>query len=230
MAQELMSWFLMVAKKMETLICCVERVNGAFPQILAGVVMLWCAVIGTATSTYASDPTVVVKETINEVIRLVKDNELKKPTQVSQRRMLIEQAIGKHFSFSEMAKRSLAAHWKDRCENERQEFVQLFQTLLSKTYAGKIETYSGEEVQYLKERRKNSFAEVQTKVISQQTEISLDYRLIQKDTTWFVYDVVVNGVSLIKNYRSQFARIIHRSSYEELVTTLREKSSEITAP
>jgi phospholipid transport system substrate-binding protein len=175
-------------------------------------------------------PTVVVKETIDEVIKLVTDEELKKAAQVSQRRILIEKAIGKNVSFSEMAKRSLAREWKGRNEDERQEFVQLFQTLLSKTYAGKIETYSGEEVQYLKERRKNSFAEVQTKIISPQTEISLDYRLLQKDNTWFVYDVVVNGVSLVKNYRSQFARIIHRSSYEELVAILRDKSTAITAP
>ena len=175
-------------------------------------------------------PTVIVKETIDEVIRLVTDEELKKAAQVSQRRILIEKAIGKNFSFSEMAKRSLAREWKGRNEDERQEFVKLFQTLLSKTYAGKIETYSGEEVQYLKERRKNSFAEVQTKIISPQTEISLDYRLLQKDNTWFVYDVVVNGVSLVKNYRSQFARIIHRSSYEELVAILRDKSTAITAP
>ena len=129
-----------------------------------------------------------------------------------------------------MSKRSLATHWKSRSDEERQEFVRLFQALLSKTYAGKIENYSGEEVRYLKERRKNSYAEVQTKIISPKTEVSLDYRLLLKDDIWWVYDVVVNGVSLVKNYRSQFARIIHRSSYEDLVATLREKSSEITAP
>ena len=172
----------------------------------------------------------VVKETIDEVMRLVTDEELKKPDQVSHRRILLEEAIGQHFSFSELAKRSLAAQWKSRSEEEQKEFVRLFQALLSKTYAGKIENYSEEEILYLKERRKNSYAEVQTKIISPKTEVSLDYRLLLKDGRWQVYDVLVNGVSLVKNYRSQFARIIHRSSYEDLVTTLREKSSEITAP
>jgi phospholipid transport system substrate-binding protein len=191
--------------------------------------MWWC-VIGTAFAEDVADPIVVVKETIDEVMRLVTDEELKKPEQLQYRRILLEEAIGQHFSFSEMAKRSLAAHWKSRGEEERKEFVRLFQSLLSKTYAGKIENYLGEEVRYLKEWRKNSYAEVQTKIISPKTEISLNYRLLWKDDIWWVYDVVVNGVSLVKNYRSQFARIIHRSSYEDLVTTLREKSGEITAP
>ena len=198
-------------------------------QISLCVIMWWC-VIGTAFAEDVAGPTVVVKETIDEVMRLVTDEELKKPDQVSHRRILLEEAIGQHFSFSELAKRSLAAHWKSRSEEEQKEFVRLFQALLSKTYAGNIENYSEEEVLYLKERRKNSYAEVQTKIISPKTEASLDYRLLLKDGRWWVYDVVVNGVSLVKNYRSQFARIIHRSSYEDLVTTLREKSGEITAP
>lgn len=198
-------------------------------QVSVCLIMWWC-VIGTAFAEGVANPTVVVKETIDEVLRLVTDEELKNPEQLPHRRILLEEAIGQHFSFSEMSKRSLAKHWKSRSDEERQEFVRLFQALLSKTYAGKIENYSGEEVRYLKERRKNSYAEVQTKIISPKTEVSLDYRLLLKDDIWWVYDVVVNGVSLVKNYRSQFARIIHRSSYEDLVTTLREKSSEITAP
>ena len=175
-------------------------------------------------------PTAVVKHTIDEVIRLVTDETLKVPDQASHRRQLLEETIGTLFDFEEMAKRSLAAHWKGRGEDDHHEFVNLFRTLLANTYAGKIENYSGETVNYLKERLKDGYAEVQTKIVSPKTEISLDYRLIVKDGTWHVYDVVVNGVSLVKNYRSQFERIIHRSSYEDLVITLRDKSNEITAP
>ena len=175
-------------------------------------------------------PTVVVKGTIDEVIHLVTDKGLKKPDQAAHRRELLEETVGKLFNFEEMAKRSLAAHWKHRSEADHQEFVPLFQALLSKTYAGKIENYSGEKVQYLKERLQDSFAEVQTTIVSPKTEISLDYRLLLKDGKWWVYDVVVDGVSLVKNYRVQFDRIIRDSSYEELVKTLREKSSDITAP
>jgi phospholipid transport system substrate-binding protein len=192
---------------------------------LSLVFLLWvCLALGVEA------PTVVVKNTIDEVIRLVTDEKLKAPDQASHRRELLEETIGSKFDFEEMAKRSLAAHWKSRNANEHQEFVTLFRKLLSKTYAGKIENYSGETVHYLKERLKDGYAEVQTNMDSAKTEISLDYRLILKGRHWRVYDVVVNGVSLVKNYRSQFARIIQRSSYEELVTTLREKSSEITDP
>ena len=175
-------------------------------------------------------PTSVVRGTIDEVIRLVTDDGLKKPDKTARRRKLLEETIGQHFDFEEMAKRSLATHWRNRSELEHQEFVSLFQSLLSKTYAGKIENYSGEKVQYHKERLKDSFAEVQTTIVSQKTQISLDYRLILKDGNWRVYDVVVDGVSLVKNYRVQFDRIIRDSSYEELVRTLREKSSDLTAP
>jgi len=190
--------------------------------------LLWIIVSSMAIG--VEPPTVVVRGTIDEVIRLVTDEGLKKPDQAARRRELLEETIGQHFDFEEMAKRSLAAHWRNRSEAEHQEFVQLFQTLLSKTYAGKIENYSGEKVQYLKERLRDSYAEVQTTIVSQKTEISLDYRLILKDGNWRVYDVVVDGVSLVKNYRVQFDRIIRDSSYEELVKTLREKSSDITAP
>ena len=194
------------------------------------ILVLWCCMVATASAEDAADPTFVVKKTIDEVIRLVTDEELKKPEQLSRRRILLEEAIGQHFSFSEMAKRSLAAHWKRHSQEERQEFVRLFQSLLSKTYAGKIENFSGEEIRYLKERRKNSYAEVQTQIISPKMEVALYYRLIKKDGTWWVYDVVVDGVSLVKSYRSQFSRIIRRSSYADLVTILREKSQEITTP
>ena len=214
----------------QTFVVSIRYMRVTLLQISLCVGMFGFCVMGTAAAAEVADPTVVVKETIDEVLRLVTDEELKNPEQLPHRRILLEEAIGQHFSFSEMSKRSLAKHWKSRSDEERQEFVRLFQALLSKTYAGKIENYSGEEVRYLKERRKNSYAEVQTKIISPKMEVSLDYRLLWKDDIWWVYDVVVNGVSLVKNYRSQFARIIHRSSYEELVTTLREKSSEITAP
>jgi phospholipid transport system substrate-binding protein len=191
-------------------------------------VLIAFSVVSVALS--VESPTVVVRGTIDEVIRLVSDEVLKTPDQATYRRQLLEEIIGQHFDFEEMAKRSLAAHWRNQSAAEHQEFATLFQSLLSKTYAGKIENYSGEKVQYLKERLKDSYAEVQTTIVSNKTEISLDYRLLLKDGNWRVYDVVVDGVSLVKNYRVQFDRIIRDSSYEELVKTLRDKSGDITAP
>lgn len=198
--------------------------------ISLGVPFVLMALTVASVTLDVEAPTVVVRGTIDEIIRLVSDEGLKTPDQATHRRQLLEEIIGQHFDFEEMAKRSLAAHWRNRSEAEHQEFATLFQSLLSKTYAGKIENYSGEKVQYLKERLKDSFAEVQTTIASNKTEISLDYRLLLKDGNWRVYDVVVDGVSLVKNYRVQFDRIIRDSSYEELVKTLRDKSGDITAP
>ncbi len=107
---------------------------------------------------------------------------------------------------------------------ERQEFVELFKAFLSDRYAAKIEGYSGEEVSYLEERMANGFAEVQTRLRSTKVEIGMDYRLHQKSGRWFAYDIIVDGVGLVRNYRSQFAKIIHEDSYQELVHRLRERT------
>jgi phospholipid transport system substrate-binding protein len=172
----------------------------------------------------ATSATESMKTTVNEVIRLLEDKELKKPGRAEERRKQLEKVIGDRFSYDEMAKRALGAQWTKLKDQERQEFVELFQRLLSNSYAGKIEGYSGEQVQYLNERLKDGYAEVKTKVTSGKAEIPLDYRLVSKAGDWRVYDVVVDGISLVSNYRGQFAKIIRSSSYEDLVDKLRNKS------
>ncbi|TAJ25553.1 MAG: ABC transporter substrate-binding protein [Nitrospirae bacterium] len=185
---------------------------------------------GGAPATAAETPTEAVRSTVNEVIRLLSDEELKQPAQSEKRRKLVEEAVGQRFDYEELAKRSLAAQWTKLSQAERQEFVDLFKSLLSNTYGDKIEGYAGEQVHYLKERLEGAYAEVQTKVSSNKTDMPLDYRLLNKSGDWRVYDVVVDGVSLVKNYRGQFERIIKTESYAALVEKLRKKSSDIKAP
>ena len=188
-------------------------------------------ILATAATAIASEPpTETVKRTINEVIGLLTDEALKKPSQTARRRKLIEEAVGKRFDYEEMTKWSLAAQWNKLSKSEKQEFVQLFQALLSNSYANKIEGYSGEQVHYLKELVDGAYAEVRTKIVSTKSEFPVDYRLVNQSGDWRVYDVVIDGVSLVKNYRSQFQRIIHSSSYRELVEKLRKKSADIKAP
>ena len=98
------------------------------------------------------------------------------------------------------------------------------------TYADKIESYSGEGVQYINERTEKDYAEVRTKVLTGKTEIPLDYRLLNKGSVWRVYDVVVDGVSLVNNYRGQFTKILRTSSYADLIDQLRKKSDKIKSP
>lgn len=187
---------------------------------LAAVIVL----VGGASAEPGGAATEAVRSTINEVIRTLKDVELKKAGRAEERRLLLEKVIGDRFNYEEMSRRTLGAQWNKLSDQERQEFVDLFKGLLSGTYADKIEGYSGEQVHYLNERLEADYAEVRTKVASDKTEIPLDYRLLNKSGDWRVYDVVVDGVSLVNNYRSQFTKIIRESSYADLLEKLREKS------
>lgn len=169
-------------------------------------------------------PTQAVKETIDKVLAVLGDQGLKDSTRETERRDKLEAIIGQRFDYEEMAKRTLAAEWKNISAEKQQEFVALFQQFLSQSYAGNIDGYAGEKVEYLKERLKGDFAEVQTKVVSPKVQIPLDYRLLKKNEKWGVYDVIIDGVSLTKNYRGQFSRIIKSSSFDGLLDKLRSKT------
>jgi phospholipid transport system substrate-binding protein len=123
-----------------------------------------------------------------------------------------------------MARRSLARHWKKRTNEEKQEFVALYANLLERTYMNRIENYSGEKVTYDGERIEGNYSLVNITVYtSQDLEIPVQYRLKKRGSDWLIYDVLVEGVSLINNYRQQFNDIILKSSYEDLVEQLRKK-------
>ncbi len=192
--------------------------------------LLWFGTVSVSGIARAS-VTDEVKQTVDEVVRIVSDKELKKPQNEKKRRQELKAAIGKIFDYTEMAKRSLARHWKERSPAERKEFVQLFEILLENSYAGKIESYNQERIVYLKESVEGEYAEVKSKVVTpKRDEYALDYRLLNEGGKWMVYDVVIEGVSLVSNYRSQFNRIIAGHGYNELLKKLRTKSEEITAP
>ncbi|HEX8960931.1 MAG TPA: ABC transporter substrate-binding protein [Geobacteraceae bacterium] len=194
------------------------------------VLFFWSVALTVPSSARAS-VTDEVKRTVDEVVRIVSDKELKKPQNEKKRRRELKAAIARIFDYTEMAKRSLATHWKERSPAERKEFVQLFETLLENSYAGKIESYNQEQIVYLKESVEGEYAEVKSKVVTpKRDEYALDYRLLNEGGRWMVYDVVIEGVSLVSNYRSQFNRIISGQGYNELVKKLRAKSEEITAP
>jgi phospholipid transport system substrate-binding protein len=142
----------------------------------------------------------------------------------------LEQVVGDRFDYQEMSRRAMGAPWNQLADKDKQEFVALFKTLLTNSYADKIESYSGEGVQYISERTEKDYAEVRTKVLTGKIEIPLDYRLLNKGTDWRVYDVVVDGVSLVNNYRGQFSKILRSSTYADLVDQLRKKSDRIKAP
>ena len=169
-------------------------------------------------------PTAAVRATLTAVFHILEDPNLKDPAKLMPRRRKLEEVIAERFDYSEMSKRALAANWTPLTMEQRKEFVDLFKSFLSDRYAGKIEGYSGEKVQYLSERLEGQYAEVRTKLVSSKVDIPMDYRLINKDGRWYAYDIIADGVSLVKNYRSQFDKIIRSGSYEELTTRLRNRS------
>lgn len=167
-----------------------------------------------------------VRETVSRILRILEDPALKNPAQQAQRRRMLEEIAADRFDYAEMSKRVLGANWRPLTEAQRKEFVEVYKSFLSDKYAGRIDDYTGQKqaVSYLSERIEGSYAEVRTELRSDKTTLPMDYRLLLKDGRWSAYDIIIEGVSLVSNYRSQFQKIIRESSYEELINKLRARS------
>jgi phospholipid transport system substrate-binding protein len=173
----------------------------------------------------AGEATDQVKQTVDAVMDVLNNKELKKPEKKELREKNIREIVTKRFDFEEMAKRSLALNWNKRTPEEKKEFVALFSDLLENTYVKKIERYENEKVVYLDEKITGQYAVVRTKIVKpQEAEVPVEYRIFKKADKWEVYDIIVEGVSLVNNYRSQFSQIIRSGSYEELVKKLKSKT------
>jgi len=176
----------------------------------------------------AISPKEQIKKTVDNVISILKDPKYKGEKNSHQRRTALRNEIGKVLDFEEMAKRSLGVYWKERTPQEKKEFVDLYKDLLIRSYSGKIESYTDEEIIYTDERIENGkYAEVKTKIITKdKKEIPIDYKLYFNGKEWKVYDLVIEGVSLVSNYRSQFNKIIRNHSYQDLVKRMKIKQAE----
>ena len=162
-----------------------------------------------------------LKRTIDKVVQIVSDPELKKNPKLKRERL--RQTIGVRFNYTQMVMRSLAKNYKDRTDKERQEFTVLFKKLLENSYASKIENYQNETINYVAEKIKGNYALVKTQIVRKDATIDVDYKLINEGGEWTVYDFVIEEVSLIRNYRSQFSKIIKTESYDALVAKLNKK-------
>jgi len=178
-----------------------------------------------AAGVWAGPPTDIAKQVIEKALDALKDP----GSQGEARRQKVKRIVDPYFDYQEMAKRSLGPAWGKLSAGQRQEFVQLFAQLLEASYSDKIEKYAQRvKIDYTGEILEGDYAEVRTMVVRANDRIPLNYRLLQAGGTWKVYDVVIEGVSLVSNYRSQFSRIIHESGYAELVKRLRTKVTELT--
>ena len=185
----------------------------------------------TAVSPAAAGvPTDQLRGAVDRVLKTLEDPGLKGEGKVNDRRVAVRKIANEIFDFGEIAKRSLARHWQPLSEAQRTEFVGLFADLLERSYISKIETYGGEKIQYTGERTDGEYATVSTRIITKNgTEVPVDYRMKKGADRWLVYDVSIEGVSLVSSYRTQFNKIIQTSSYNELVSKLRTKQDELLA-
>ncbi|MFL2948400.1 MAG: phospholipid-binding protein MlaC [Nitrospinales bacterium] len=195
-------------------------------KILSGyAVLLFCIFSLTGNGFAGTEITSELKKTIDQVITIVSDPEMKKNP--SLRREKLRDTIGVRFNYKQMVMRSLAKNYRERSDKEREEFTALFKKLLENSYASKIENYQDETIKYVKEQVKGKYALVNTEIIRKDGTINVDYKLINEDGKWTVYDFVIEEVSLIRNYRSQFSKIIKTESYGALVSKLSKKIKEL---
>lgn len=176
----------------------------------------------------AGPPTDQLKGGIDRVLAILQDPALKPPGKAEERRQKIRTIANEVFDWTETGKRALARHWQGRSPQEREEFSKLFADLLERSYVGKIEAYSGEKILYGEETLDGDQATVRTKLLTKNgNQIPIDYQMHKVDERWRIYDVKIENVGLVSNYRSQFNRIVQQSGYPDLVQRLKTKQEEL---
>ena len=187
-------------------------------------------VLVAARDAAAGAPTDQLRAQVDRVLKLLDDPALKAPDKAKDRRVAVRKVAEDIFDFGETAKRSLGRHWAARSQAERDEFVKLFGDLLEHSYISKIELYGGEKIQYIGDKIEGEQASVMSKLLTKtNTEVPIEYRMLKKGERWLVYDVIIEGVSLISNYRTQFNKIIQTSSFAELVKKMKSRQEEMSS-
>jgi phospholipid transport system substrate-binding protein len=188
-------------------------------------VAVWCS-----ADAAAGPPTDQLKGAVDRVLKVVEDPSLKGESRAAERRVAVRGIAQEIFDFQEMARRSLGRHWQTLSAKQREEFTALFRDLLERSYVSRIEHYGGERISYVNERIDGDTATVVTRIITKSgTEVPVDYRVLREGDKWLVYDVNIEGVSLVSNYRTQFNKIMQTSGYDDLIQRLKAKQDDLGA-
>ena len=178
----------------------------------------------TASVAAALTPTETVRSRVDQALQSLSKTANPGAEASERRRADIRRAADTLFDFPDMSRRALGRHWTDRTPAEREEFTRLFTDLIARTYIGKIDRYAGESIAYVGERVDGDEASVRSQVVTAKgSQIPVEYRLHRANDTWSAYDVLIENVSLVGTYRSQFDRIIKAESFADLLRRLREK-------
>jgi phospholipid transport system substrate-binding protein len=175
----------------------------------------------------AGDPMAVVKETVNDALAVLRNKQIP----ANQRREQLKQIVSRSFDFTEMSRSALGYHWRQISPEQQQEFSQVFTTFIEDSYLAKINDYSGQEVQFVRERNDGpQYAQVATNIVAPGKDpIAVNYRLLIQNGDWKVYDVTVDAISIIANYRNQFNRVINNQGYPKLIADLKGKQQSLAA-
>lgn len=186
----------------------------------------WLMVAGAAVASPVMGPREAVESAIDRVLSVIQDGEVNGKA-VADRPAEVRRIARDLFDYDEMTRRTLSRHWSHRTGDEQVEFVALFSDLLERSYVSRLEAYAGEKVTFVGESIDGGFATVRSKVVTQRrSETVLDYRMHVRNGRWRVYDVLIDGVSFVSTYRSQFDRVIQAESYGALVERLRKRNFE----
>ena len=190
--------------------------------------MIVSVVVATAVPAVAGIPTDQLRQRVDQVIKVVDDPTLMGKT--AERHAAVRKIAEEVFDYPDTAQRALGVHWNARTPQERQEFVTLFADLLDRAYIGKIDLYQGEKVRYVGDTVNGDEATVRTRIVTKRgSEVPVDYRMHLRNGRWLVYDVIIEGVSVVSNYRVQFNKVVQTESYQALVQKLRAKEAEPSA-
>jgi phospholipid transport system substrate-binding protein len=190
-------------------------------SVVAGLILL-----GSGQSASAGEPTEAIRGAVNQGVDILKNAKLDSQKNRAQIIDRLRQIVYPLFDFNEMAMRSLGQNWRPLNPQQRKEFVSLFTALLEKTYADQIDLYDGQKVVYTGESVDNEYAQVDSRIFDKNGQTySVVYRLHRVDGKWRIYDVVAENISLVNNYRAQFNRVIAKSSFEELLKSMKQKGS-----
>ncbi len=187
--------------------------------------MVGIALTFTVMSHAGNTPTDDVRTSVDAMLEILKNEQLDK----EDKRAQMSTVINERFDFRAMSQRTLATNWKKTSNEEKQQFIALFSQLIESSYVGKIEAYTNEKVEYPGEKVKGRKAVVETLIITSSADVPVNYKVYQKGDQWLVYDVVIEGVSLISNYRSSYQEIMKKEGFDGLLAKMQAKIDELAS-
>jgi phospholipid transport system substrate-binding protein len=196
--------------------------------VFMSLVSVFC-LAGSEAAAVAVDPMTQLKEEVDGVIQILRDEQLAVPEMREARRQKVEVQVDKMFDFQEMGRKSLGGVWDKATPEEKKEFTALFAKLVKERYIGKIDSYSGQEVVFKKQRIQENFAVVYSSLLDNGREVPIDYKLLTEGGRWLAYDLIIENVSLVANYRRDFAGIIKQNGFSGLLAKMKEKIDKFDA-